>query len=198
MQKVILATANADKANELRAILSGTPVEIVTPGDLGGMPETEENAASYAGNALLKACAARDYFGLPAAADDSGLEVEELEGAPGVYSARYAGPDCSYEDNNRQLLHEMEAILPRDRLAQFICVAALALPNGKEYVFTGLLPGNIAEEPRGKNGFGYDPVFIPDGGERTFAEMTPKEKNKISHRYRAFKHLAAGLKKLYG
>ncbi len=198
MQKVVLATANADKANELRAILAGTPVEIVTPDEMGGMPVVEETAASYAGNALLKACAARDYFGLPAAADDSGLEVEELEGAPGVYSSRYAGPECSYEDNNEVLLDEMKEIEPRDRLAQFVCVAALALPGGKEYVFTGTLPGNIAEEPRGKNGFGYDPVFIPDGEERTFAEMTADEKNKISHRYRAFKQLAAALKKLYG
>ncbi len=198
MQKVVLATANEDKVTELRVILSGAPVEIVSPDDLGGMLEVEENAASYAGNALLKACTARDLFDLPAVADDSGLEVEELEGAPGVYSSRFAGPDCSYEDNNKALLDEMKDIEPRDRLAQFICVAAIALPGGKEYVFTGLIPGTIAEAPRGDNGFGYDPVFIPDGEERTFAEMSTKKKNGMSHRYRAFKQLAAGLKKLYG
>ncbi|MCP4230416.1 MAG: non-canonical purine NTP pyrophosphatase [bacterium] len=144
MQKVVIATANEDKVRELRAILSGTPVKIVTPDDLGGMPETEETAASYAGNALLKACAARDLFDLPAIADDSGLEVEELEGAPGVYSSRFAGPDCSYDENNTELLREMEEVPERDRLAQFTCVAALVLPNGKEYVFTGILPGVIA------------------------------------------------------
>jgi len=198
VQKVVLATANKDKARELREILKGSPVQIVLPPDLGGMPPVEETAASYAGNALLKACAARDYFGLPAAADDTGLEVEELEGAPGIYSARYAGPKCSYEDNVRELLREMQDIDPRDRLAQFICVAALAIPGGKEHVFTGILPGSIAEEPRGNGGFGYDPVFIPDGEIKTLAEMNTKEKNRISHRYKAFRQLAAAVKKIYG
>lgn len=143
-----------------------------------------ETGRTLEANALLKARAGVRRTGHACLADDTGLEVKALKGAPGVYSARYAGPGCSFEDNNRKLLRALRG--KKDRSAVFRCVVGLAFPDGRTRVFEGRCPGRIAEEAGGGEGFGYDPIFIPRGGGRTFAQMTLSQKNRISHRALAF------------
>ena len=194
-QRLVLASANPDKVKEIVAVLSASlPVELLPRPE--GVPDVVEDADTLLGNARLKARALVAATGTAAVADDTGLEVEALAGAPGVYSARYAGEDASYADNVDKLLRELAALegAGGERRACFRTVALVAYPDGSEVWVEGVLPGRIAGEGRGGNGFGYDPVFVPDGGDgRTFAEMLPAEKDVVSHRGRAFRALAAAL-----
>ncbi len=190
--RFVLATANPDKARDIEAILAplADRLELVDrPDDLG---EVEETGETLEENALLKARVLCQATGLPALADDTGLEVDALGGAPGVYSARYAGEGASYAANVAKLSAEMEG--RSDRRARFTTVAVAVFPDGTELLASGSVAGRILEEPRGGNGFGYDPVFCPDEGDgRSFAEMSRKEKNALSHRGRAFRLLAERL-----
>jgi XTP/dITP diphosphohydrolase len=186
--RLVLATANPDKAVEIAGLLEGFEV-VSRP---AGVPEVEETADTLEGNARLKARAVAAATGEAAVADDTGLEVEALGGRPGVRAARYAGEGATYADNVAKLLAELEGV--DDRRARFRTVALACLPDGTEVVAEGTVDGRITPAPRGAAGFGYDPVFVPDGGDgRTFAEMTAAEKAAVSHRGRAFRALAAML-----
>ena len=191
--KVVLATKNAGKAKEIGRMLEGSGVEIIS---LEGFPEVElppETGKTMKENALLKARAAAGATGLPALADDSGLEVDFLGGAPGVYSARYSGEKATDEENRKKLLRELEGVPAGRRAARFRCAIALVGFDAEEHLFEGVFEGLIAEAPRGTGGFGYDPVFfVPEAG-RTAAELAPDEKNRISHRARALDALKAFL-----
>ncbi|MHB1923904.1 MAG: RdgB/HAM1 family non-canonical purine NTP pyrophosphatase [Acidimicrobiales bacterium] len=186
--RLILATANPGKTAEIRAALSG--IELLARPE--SVPEVDETESTLEGNAALKARALRDATGEAALADDTGLEVLALDGAPGVYSARWAGPGATYADNVAKLLREMEG--RTDRRARFRSVLTIAYPDGSELSVEGTVDGLITTEARGSSGFGYDPVFAPAGaGGRTFAEMDIAEKNAISHRGRALAALATRL-----
>ncbi|HXQ75974.1 MAG TPA: RdgB/HAM1 family non-canonical purine NTP pyrophosphatase [Acidimicrobiales bacterium] len=194
----VLATANPDKAREIVAIVyavAGDAVELrPRPPEV---PDVEETGDTLEENARLKAQALVDATGLAAIADDTGLEVDALGGAPGVHSARFAGPEASYDDNVAKLLLELDSVLlsgDAGRRARFRTVAVACFPDGGEIVAHGLVEGAIATERRGSGGFGYDPLFLPDGGGgRTYAEMSLAEKSALSHRGKAFRALAAGL-----
>ena len=179
---LVLATNNRDKVRELRHALDGLPVRILTPDDYPGLPEVVEDGATLEENSLKKARALCEATGLPAVADDTGLEVDALDGAPGVYSSRFAGPDVSYEENVRELLRRMKGVPKSKRTARFRCVIALVEPGGAEVLVDGVCEGTILDEPRGAGGFGYDPVFLIPSRGRTFAELSVEEKNEISHR----------------
>jgi XTP/dITP diphosphohydrolase len=190
--RVVLATANPDKAAEIVAILGCVDgIELVArPAELG---EVEETGTTLVENALLKARAVAEATGLPAVGDDTGLFVDALDGAPGVYSARYAGEHATYADNVAKLLAALEGVAP-PRTARFETAAVLFDPAGRTLEATGVVDGTIGVAPRGTNGFGYDPVFVPDeAGGRTLAEMASDDKHAISHRGRAFRALAAAL-----
>lgn len=193
--RLVLASANPDKVKEIVAVLSASlSVELLPRPET--VPEVVEDADTLLGNARLKARALVAATGLAAVADDTGLDVDALGGAPGVYSARYAGEDATYADNVAKLLRELAAFPDSGgtRRASFKTVALAAFPDGSEVWAEGVLPGSIATGARGSNGFGYDPVFVPDGGDgRTFAEMRPEEKDAVSHRGRAFRALAEAL-----
>jgi XTP/dITP diphosphohydrolase len=185
-QTLVIATHNRHKLVEIRRILGRIPFRAV---GLDAFPSytVRETGRTLEENALLKVRKGVRMTGHPCLSDDSGLEVKALGGAPGVFSARYAGPGCSYEDNNRKLLRVLKDLPPSRRSALFRCVVAYAAPDGRTRLFEGRVPGRIASEARGAGGFGYDPVFAPrGGGGRVFAEMTLEEKNAFSHRARAF------------
>lgn len=196
--RMVLATANPDKAAEIVALMAdtvGDRVELVArPASVG---EVEESGDTLEDNARLKAVTLVEATGLPAIADDTGLEVDALGGAPGVCSSRYSGEHASYDDNVAKLLLELDAVGatgPAARRARFRTVALACFPGGREVVAHGVVEGTIAAARRGSGGFGYDPVFVPDGGDgRTYAEMSSAEKNAHSHRARAFRALAVGL-----
>jgi XTP/dITP diphosphohydrolase len=193
--RVVLASRNAGKLAEVRAIL-GDGFDVV---DLGAFPKLAlppEDGATYEENALGKARAVVRALGIAALADDSGLEVDALDGAPGVHSNRYAGEEGDAEANTAKLLAVLAGVPPERRRARFVCVAALIAPNGREWVAGGEVCGIIVEGRRGAGGFGYDPVFVPDGFRRTFAEMTAAEKNALSHRNQAFRSLAPCVREL--
>lgn len=192
MNTFVLATANAHKANEMRAVLEGLGIELLErPAHVA---EVQEDADTLEGNALLKARALVDATGQPAIADDTGLFVDALGGAPGVYSARYAGENATYADNVVKLLKSLEGVGEAERTARFRTVVVVAYPKGEPLIVEGSLGGSISDEPRGDQGFGYDPVFLPEGGGgRSLAEMSPEEKNAISHRGRALRTLAQAL-----
>jgi len=183
--ELVFATNNAHKLNEVRAIAS-TRFSIISLTELGCFDEIPETGNTLIENALQKAQYIHNKFHCNCFADDTGLEIEALEGRPGVYSARYAGEHCSFQDNIRKVLHELQGIT--NRKACFITVIALIL-NEKNYFFEGKIEGEIVETGRGTNGFGYDSVFKPLGYDKTFAEMTEDEKNSISHRALATKQL---------
>jgi XTP/dITP diphosphohydrolase len=196
---LFLATSNEHKAAEFGALLAGRGLTgiIVRPATAaGGMPPVEETAENFEGNAWLKARAMREQVGVGGwvLADDSGLEVDALGGAPGVRSARYAGEDATDAAHNARLLRELEGKTGAARRARFRCVLALMSPDGREETFSGACEGRIAESLAGKGGFGYDPLFVPEGYERTFAELGESVKNRISHRARAWELL---LKRLH-
>ena len=178
---IVLATQNAHKLVELRKLF-GIPQNLLrAASDYSGAPDVEENGATFEENALIKARAIRDFTGEWAVADDSGLEVDSLQGEPGIFSARYAGVHGKDADNNRKLLEKMDS-LSAPRTAHFTCAMALVSPAGQEYTVTGLCPGVILREGRGQNGFGYDPLFLPDGYAQTFAELPTEVKCLFSHR----------------
>ena len=183
--KLVFATNNQHKLKEIREI-AGNDIEIVSLVEMGFMAEIPEDEETLEGNARQKALYIHERLRIDCFADDTGLEIEALEGRPGVYSARYAGEGCSFSDNINKVLLELEG--EQNRKACFRCVISLIL-NGKEYQFEGRVDGVITEEKRGETGFGYDPVFIPDGHTRTFAEMPPYLKNGISHRGRAMRKM---------
>jgi XTP/dITP diphosphohydrolase len=192
--RLVLASANPDKAREITAILSSSlPVTLLArPADAADVVEDGETLLD---NARLKARALVAATGTAAVADDTGLEVDALGGAPGVYSARYAGEDATYADNVAKLLRELAGLgdCGGARRARFRTVALVAFADGTEVWAQGTVEGTIAPEERGSQGFGYDPVFVPDGDGRTFAEMRPEEKDAVSHRGRAFRGLARRL-----
>jgi len=182
---LVVATGNRHKVEEIRAMLADLPVAVRSLAEFPGSPQVVEDGWTYRENALKKAWAAAKFTGKPALADDTGLEVDELGGQPGLYAARFAGEGCTFQDNVRKLLRLLEGVPPQRRGARFVCVMALVDPGGREQVVEGELFGQIAEAPAGDSGFGYDPVFyVPEVG-KTLAELTPAEKNRMSHRGRA-------------
>ncbi len=187
MKELVVATRNRGKLEEIRAVLAGVVETVYCSVDFPDFPETVEDGATFAGNALKKAREAMLFTGLPALADDSGLAVNALKGAPGVYSARFAGEGADDAANNRRLLAEMKGVPPDRRQAAFICAMAFVTPEGPEQMFTGSIAGHVLSEGRGRGGFGYDPLFLVDGFERTMAELTLEEKNGISHRGQALR-----------
>jgi XTP/dITP diphosphohydrolase len=184
---LVVATRNAGKTREIRSVLKDFPVELKDLNDFGPIPEPVEDGSTFEENAYKKASFTAKVLGLPALADDSGLEVEALGGAPGVHSARYAGPNATDEENNQKLLREMTGV--KNRKARFCCVISIAVPTGFALTYEGYCEGEILEEPRGTGGFGYDPLFFYPPLGKTFAEMTLEEKSSVSHRGRALREL---------
>lgn len=191
MGVLLIASENADKSREIAGLLAGTPVELRTLRDFPEVALPEETGDTLEENAILKARAAFEATGLPALADDTGLEVEALDGRPGVRSARYAGENASYEENRRLLLHELTGMEDGRRAARFVCVIALYRGDGRILLFEGEAEGRILHAPRGSGGFGYDPLFFSLTGGKTFAEMTSEEKGRFSHRGAALRKLKA-------
>ena len=195
--RLVLASANPDKASEIADILGDVAGLVLVPRP-ASVPEVVEDGSTLVENARLKAVAIREATGEAAVADDTGLEVTALGGAPGVYAARFAGDDATYADNVAKLIRELAAagaMEPSQRIARFRTVALVSFPGGDEVVAEGEVIGSIAPEPAGASGFGYDPLFVPDGGGgRTFAQMSSAEKHRLSHRGRAFRALADKLR----
>jgi len=196
MKELIFATQNAHKATEILSLFEeeyahfAESFKLVTLKDLGFSADIPEEEDSLEGNALAKARYVHEKFGKDCFADDTGLEIDSLDGRPGIYAARYAGEGCSFDDNINKVLEEMRG--KTDRTARFRTVIAL-IYNGHEFLFSGEVNGIILEERRGGTGFGYDPVFLPEGGDQSFAEMSLEDKNAISHRGEAVRALAAFL-----
>jgi XTP/dITP diphosphohydrolase len=184
---LVIATRNQGKTAEIRNLLKGFPIVIKNLDDFGPIPEVEENGKTFDDNAYIKASFAAKVLGLPALADDSGLVVEALDGAPGIYSSRYAGPDANDEQNNAKLIQEMRG--KRNRKAAFECVISIAVPTGYALTYEGRCEGLIAEAPSGSGGFGYDPLFYYPPLDKTFAELTMEEKSRISHRGKALQEV---------
>ena len=182
MAGIVIATSNAHKVQEYKALINDDRVELESLLDYPGFPGVEENGKTFEENASIKAVAASKYCGVPAFADDSGLEVAALNNAPGIYSSRYAPTD---PERIAKLLKNLEGVT--DRRARFVCVIAIAFNGEVIATFEGEIRGTIGFAPKGENGFGYDPVFIPEGETRTFAELSSEEKNRISHRANAFR-----------
>ena len=185
MDKIVFATANEGKVKEIKEILKDFPIEVVSMKEMGITADIEENGTTFEENSLIKARALAKLTGLPALADDSGLEVDYLNGEPGIYSARYLGRDTDYDYKNNYIIDKLSGAKGEDRSARFVCVISLVLPDGREFVERGVVEGLIGYEQKGENGFGYDPIFyLPEYG-KTSAELPPEEKNKISHRGKA-------------
>jgi XTP/dITP diphosphohydrolase len=182
---LIIASRNTGKTAEIRELLSGFPITIKNLDDFGPIPEVEEDGQTFDENAYKKASFTARVLGHPALADDSGLVVDALNGAPGVLSARYAGPDATNEDRFQKLLQEMEGVT--NRKAAFECVISIAVPTGPALTYEGRCEGTIAKSPEGVNGFGYDPIFFYPPLKKTFAELTREEKGRVSHRGKALK-----------
>jgi len=189
--KIIAATKNRGKLKEIRQLLSGLPYEVISMVDAGVTGDIEESGATFEENALIKARAVWKVTGETVLADDSGLEVDYLGGAPGVYSARYAGEGATDQDRNNKLLAALSGVPAEKRTARFVCVIAVIFPDGSEKIVRGTCEGYIADEPSGSNGFGYDPLmYVPELG-MTVAQMDDDMKNKISHRGNAMRQLLA-------
>lgn len=186
--KLVLATHNPGKVIEIAALMKPFGIEVVSAGDLG-LPEPEETEATFEGNARLKANAAATASGLPALADDSGLAVAALDGAPGIYSARWAGPDKDFRLAMDRVREEIGDNPSRE--AKFVCALSLAWPDGHDETFLGTITGALKFPPSGDRGFGYDPIFVPTGFTQTFGEMDPDKKHAMSHRAHAFEQLVA-------
>jgi XTP/dITP diphosphohydrolase len=198
--KLVLATRNPAKLAELSRILADghVPVDLVTLDGFPDLPEVAETGRTFAENALLKARAVAAFTGLPAVADDSGICIDALNGMPGVLSARWSGAHGDDEANLRLVLAHLADVPPGQRGAHFACAAALVLPSGSEHVTEGVLDGSVIDAPRGTNGFGYDPIFVPESSGLTTAEMAAADKDKISHRGRALRALAPVIAALLG
>jgi XTP/dITP diphosphohydrolase len=186
-QSLVLATRNPGKTREIRELLNNFPVEIKNLDDFGPIPDVQEDGTTFDENAFKKASFTAKVLGLPALADDSGLEVEALGGAPGVHSARYAGPSATDQERAAKLLQEMEG--KTNRAAAFMCVISVAVPSGVALTYEGRCEGLIAEAPAGENGFGYDPIFYYPPLKKTFAQLSAAEKNRVSHRGKALAEL---------
>ena len=193
VNEIVLATRNPDKGRELGALLGGIGVRIRTLDDFPTAPEVEEDGTTCEANAIKKAREIARATRIPALADDTGLEVDALQGRPGVYAARYAGEHATYEDNCRKLLRELTGVSSAKRKARFLTVAVIAFPSGDIHVTQGSLEGLITEQPIGDRGFGYDPVFFVPEFSKTLAQLTIEEKNRISHRAKAFAQMRAWL-----
>ena len=196
--RVVLATLNTHKLHELRRILDAADVgvQLISIADFPGLRDVVESGRTFAENALLKAGATAAATGLAAVADDSGISVDALNGMPGVLSARWSGRHGDDTANLALLLAQLDQVPDGRRGAAFVCAAALVTPDGHEVVEEGRVTGHLVREPRGQGGFGYDPIFVPDGETRTTAEMSPAEKDAVSHRGRAFRALAPHLRSL--
>jgi len=197
MNTLVLATRNRHKIEEIRTILRDLPLEILTLNDFPDCPLLLEDGLTLEENSLKKALAVHQYTKFPSLADDSGLEVFYLNGRPGVRSARYAGENATDDQNNEKLLKEMRGVAPRRRGAQFRAVLTL-VEEGFREATEGICRGRLGESPRGTNGFGYDPIFLPEGFGGTYAELTSEEKNRISHRARALENMREVLNKRSG
>lgn len=184
---IILGTKNKDKLKELQRLIKGSKTKVLSLADFSKCPEVVENGRTFAANAKKKARAYSKHTGILTLADDSGLMVSALNGKPGVYSARFAGKGCAYHDNNQKLLGLLKNVPPAKRKAKFVCVMAIYDRRKLIKTVKGECHGKIAYVEKGENGFGYDPVFIPDGYSKTFAQLPPATKNKISHRARALR-----------
>ena len=194
--KVIMATSNQDKVREIRQMLEGTSIQIISLKEAGIHADIEENGQSFEENAVIKAEAIRDLTGQMAIADDSGLVIDYLDGMPGIYSSRFMGEDTPYPVKNKAILEKLKDAEGEERSARFICAMAIAYPDQDTRVFTGVMEGRIAEEIAGEGGFGYDPIFfLPERG-LTSAQLSPEEKNAISHRGKALRQAAAVLREL--
>ena len=185
--RIIFATQNNGKAQEVKNLFASSNYEIVSLADLGNDIDIEETGETLYENALIKAKTIYDIYKIPVIADDSGLMIDQLNGRPGVFSARYAGETCTYDDNNKKVIEELKTF-PSPHLAKFVS-HALYYDGEKELSGVGELPGQMINTPRGTNGFGYDPIFVPDGYDTTLAQLSMEEKNKISHRAKAFNKL---------
>jgi XTP/dITP diphosphohydrolase len=198
--RVVLATRNEHKVVELRAILADVcdelGLEVVGASVWPDAPDVVEDEVTFEGNARLKAVALAEHSGLPALADDSGLAVDVLGGAPGIFSARWAGRHGDDQANLDLLLAQLADVRDEHRGAAFVCAAVLAMPSGELRATEGRMPGRLAREPKGTNGFGYDPVLVVEGDTRHAAELSPEEKNAISHRGKAFRAMAPHLREL--
>ncbi len=190
--RLVLASHNPGKVREIAELLAPFALDVISAGDLG-LPEPEETEDSFQGNAILKAEAAMRASGLPALADDSGLCVTALKGDPGIYSARWAGPDKNFTLAMRRVQAGLASAETQDRSAKFVCVLALARPDDFTRAFEGVAEGSVTWPPRGERGFGYDPIFVPMGETRTFGEMAPEEKLPLTHRFKAFRALTEAL-----
>lgn len=194
MSTLVIATNNKDKLAEIKHILEGTGIKVLSAGDFEDFPEVEETGTTLAENALLKARAVWEKYNLPCLADDTGLEVDCLNGEPGVYSSRYAGEDATYDDNCRKLMSVIALEPANKRTARFRTVMAFIDSHGQEHTAGGTIEGEILSEKRGQNGFGYDPLFyVPEKG-KTLAQLTALEKNKISHRHNALVNILSVIK----
>jgi XTP/dITP diphosphohydrolase len=198
--RLVLATANPGKLAELARILADDHAEVAltSRAEFPGAPDVAETGATFAENALLKARAMAEFSRLPAVADDSGLCVDALNGMPGVLSARWSGGHGDDEANLRLVIAQVADVPDERRGARFVCAAALVLPDGPEHVVEGIVTGRLIRAPRGQHGFGYDPIFVPDGFDVTTAEMEPADKDKISHRGRALRGLAPVIRRSLG
>ncbi|MCP4179007.1 MAG: XTP/dITP diphosphatase [bacterium] len=192
--KLLIASNNLHKIEELIQILQNTELDVISPKDIGGIPEVEETGTTFEENASLKAVDTAKFSNMYVFADDSGLEVEALGNRPGVYSARYAGPNASDTDRVNKLLGELSGI--ENRKARFVCVIAISSPTGEIKTFRGEINGTIINAPQGSNGFGYDPVFLPDGYDKSFAQLDSCIKNRISHRANALGKAITELNKI--
>lgn len=192
--EIVLATRNKKKIEEIKRITVGMPISILTIDDFPGCPDVEEEGSTFEDNAVKKALTIAKYTGKPSVADDSGLEVYALNGSPGTLSSRYAGAGADDEKNIKKLLHEMHSFADDNRAARFVCCIALAFPDGNAKTFFGYVEGKIGKGPKGSLGFGYDPVFYPEGQSRTFAEMSSDDKDALSHRGKALREFLNYLK----
>ncbi len=190
---LLIGTANRKKGEEIATLLAGLPYEVKCLADYASVPAPEESGATFEENAALKAHYYSTHFGVACAADDSGLAVDALDGAPGVQSARYSGEHGNDEANNEKLLDALQEVPWHERTARFVCCAAILFPGGEPHIERGTVEGHITFEPFGKGGFGYDPLFVPVGHENTFGEMSAEQKHGMSHRGEAFAKLRAYL-----
>ncbi len=189
MQEILLATRNTHKTREIQEILRDLDLKILNLDDVGQFPEVVEDGHSFEENAIKKAMTIAKASGIISMADDSGLVVDCLDGRPGVYSARFAGPEATDEENNDRLLMLMDGVEPESRQARFVCCIAVCTPEGKCEVVKGSCEGHISMQASGSGGFGYDPLFFPEHFVQSFAELSPEDKNAISHRGQALKQV---------
>jgi XTP/dITP diphosphohydrolase len=194
MKKIIFATGNKDKLREIKEIMADEPVEILSMKEAGISVDVEENGKTFEENSLIKARAIAEQTDAIVLADDSGLEIDYLNGEPGVYSARYMGEDTSYDIKNKNLIERLDGVAKEDRTARFVCAIAAVLPDGRELVTRQTMEGYIGYEPDGENGFGYDPIFYLDEFGCSSAAISPEQKNAISHRGKALRAMKEMLK----